>query len=440
MKKSLNYLLVLALSLSTSISILSCDGFLGIGDNDENTENNGGGNGEGNNEENTNQPEADKEYIQQIAIEFMNEFNADDFEGILDLAEYINEEYTDKVEAEEAEEWLEDYFESIKSIIENENTYPIHRHIYTASNKTGKWVVENDRWKRYDSENLSIHVNDQNGAPCEIALTTSGNTKKVNCYYDEKWNDEEQKVEYKEEIWIEVPENVTIVLKQDGKKLLEIVVETDLSSMTSPDWNLSSDKYDVKTSVYFNNYSFSTENIKYENNKEVKVDFTFSHDNKTLLSVSVSATTKIDNLQAGYEDDDFLKTLESKNNSITIDILNKLKIKGTCNSFRSLIDVLCENWDEHIDSKVNRYIDINAYLNNSSSPTAKIEFECFEKDNREEYDDDAYYLEPIIVFNDNSRYSIEDFIEGEDFKNIIDTFETLYKNFEDLIYGYNFDL
>ena len=460
MKKVFHYLLFLSLVFTVSFSLSSCGDFGDFGNGENETENNesqdgendesqDGGNNQGGENDNPADPEKvykDKEDFQRIAIELMDEFDTSDFEHIMELAEYICREYAE-YETGEAEEWLDDCLEELYTELESDKSYPVYETIYKASAFKGKFVAENGRWKRYDSDNLSLHVKDQNGNPCEIVLTTSGRTKKVHCWDEESWYYEYWWDEYgnyhwnegigsEERIWIEVPENITVVLKQNGNKLAEAVLNADLSSMQGSDFNLSKDKYNINARVYFNGYSFNIDNISYENKKESTVAFSFKHGNKNLLTANLSITPQIDEPVAGFDEDDFLKTFDSKNNNISINILDQMELKGSCNSFRDLLNVIDEEWDEHTDSKINRYLDINIYFYGAKEPAARIEFESFE-DDKYYYTD--YDLEPIIIFNDKSRNSLEDFFNEDDFRRAIDAFNDLLNGFEDLIYGYDFD-
>lgn len=456
MKKVFNYLLILAISLSTSISLVSCDDFGEGGNKDGSSQN--GGNTDNDQNNNSNKTYKDKEDFQNIALELRDEFKASEFENILDLAEYIANEYTE-YEVDEAEEWWEECWNTISKEVESDNPYPVYENIYKLSAFKGKFVAENGRWEKHDSNNLSAHVNDQNGNPCEIALTTSGRTKKVYCttfeegdwYYDEYYDEDSEswqsnsdyEVTSEERVWVEVPENITIVLKQNGSKLAEVVIKTDLSSMQTENFNLSKDKYSVSASVYFNGYSFIVENISYANNNETKITTYFKKSDKTLLSANLAFTPQIAETDENidFEDDEFYESLESANNIMSINILGKLELQGSCSSAKKLVEILDGEWDEHIDSKINKQLKINVFFYGAKEPTAKIEFESFEDE--EYYDGETYYtdydLEPIIEFKDFSRHSLEEFFNEEDFQKTIDAFESLLKEFENLFYGYDFD-
>ena len=497
MKKYFSYLSIFAMLLLVNISVSSCDEFdfgkkdntekkesgnknnednddesdgssnNGGGDNgggnndggnggDNNDGGNGGGNGGGNNDDIIGGSESDKVYkdkedFQRIALEIRNEFNASDFENILELAEYISKEYAE-YDTENAENWFGKCMESLWKEIESNNNYEVYEAIYKLSAFKGKWVA-NERthcWERTNANNLSVNVKDQYGNPCEITLTTSGNTKKVHLYDDEDWyNDYLEDTygnEYYEEyisvekIYVEVPEKANLVIKQNGNKLAEVVINTDLSSMSGVDFNLANDKYNVNASVYFNGYTFNLENAYYENKKESKVVFSFKHGSKTILSANLFATPDMYVINSEDEWEEY--DVNFKNNVLSINILNKLELKGTCSDLKSLVDILDSEHNENTDSKVNRYLKIKAYFYGSKEATANIEFESIEDGYYDYYYGymERWYLSPVIVFNDYSRHSLEDFFNEDDFRKTINAFESLFKDFENLIYGYDFDL
>lgn len=394
-----------------------------------------------------------KEDFQKVALELRNEFKASDFESIMDLAEHISNEYAE-YDTENAESWFDECLESLGKKIGSGDNYDIYESVYKLSAFKGKWVA-NDKtqcWERSNANNLSLHVKDQNGNPCEITLTTSGNTKKVHwfdsnddyyhCYYDEEngnWVEELIKGD-EEYIYVEVPEKVTIVVKQNGAKLAEAIINTDLSSMSGVDYNLATDKYSASATLYFNGYTVGIENLHYQNKKESGFSFTFKHGNKTIVSAKASATPELykSNFDEEWEEED----INSKNNFVTVNILGKLELKGSCNNLLDLVEVIDDEWDETTDSKINRHLKINIHFYGESEPTAKIEFECEEDGYYDSYWGEYVYdydLIPVIEFQDYSRHSLEDFFNEEDFQKTVDAFESLLREFENLVEGYDFD-
>lgn len=406
----------------------------------------------------------DKEDFQNIALEMREEFNASDFENIMELAEYIGKEYAD-YDTEKVENWWENCWDELWKEIESSESYEIYETLYKLSAFTGKWTAneKSQSWERANADNLSVHVKDQNGNPCEITLSTSGDKKRIYLfedehyeYHDEYGYDENGDWYYDywetlteiERVYVEVPEIINIVLNQNGSKLAEVIINTDLSSMVGEKFNLAEDRYNVTASVYFNGYEMNLENLYYENNKESKINFNFKHNSKTLLTANLTATP--DMAITDFEEDFDMEDINSKNNIAYINILDKLELKGECANLLNLIKVIDDEWDENTASKINRYLKMKVYFYGATEPTATIKFETEEDEwYGSRYDEETgnwvegywydYDLIPIMEFYDYSRYSLEEFFNEDDFKKTIDAFESLFNQFDDLLRGYDFD-
>ena len=73
-------------------------------------------------------------------------------------------------------------------------------------------------------------------------------------------------------------------------------------------------------------------------------------------------------------------------------------------------------------------MNLNLYYYKASKPSAKFELRAFEG----EYDDE-WSVEPVIVFEDETSYSIEKYFNEEDFKKLIKAIERLGEDYEDLL-------
>lgn len=456
MKKFFNYLLMFTLLFQVTICISSCEDTPG-GSNGGN----GGNGGDDNNDAPTsttvlNEDES-KEELEKIAKELMDEFKASDFEGILDLAEYLAQECLE-YEVDDAEEMLEDLLQDVvkrdyKGKEEDEyGTTEIYEIVYKLSNVKGKFVA-NEKTKRLekeDADNFSLHITDQNGNPCEVSLTTSGNTKTVYCAeelveYSSEWNDDYYHYEEtREKYYVEVPEMATLVMKQNGNKLLEVVINTDLSSMEGSEFNLENDQYSVGLTASFNGYSINVDKVTYANNTEAKASISFKHGNKNLITANVTTTPDIENVYDEEWGDEYIDA-NFKNNTVKVSILNNLRIEGTCKNgmkaFEAFEDEKYDGDAAKREEMINKSLDVKVFFNNSSEASAKIEIECFEE-KEEGYYETYYYTEfvPVIVFNDESRNEIEDFFNEYDFEDTIEAFEALFEEFEEMFYGYDFGL
>jgi hypothetical protein len=77
-------------------------------------------------------------------------------------------------------------------------------------------------------------------------------------------------------------------------------------------------------------------------------------------------------------------------------------------------------------------MDINLFYDGGSLVQAYVELESFRD---EDWDGDYYWeAEPVICFHDGSSYStIETFFNEYDFDDVIDAFEKLLEDYEDMI-------
>lgn len=452
MKKFFNYLLMFALLLQVTICVSSCENVPGGND----------GNGDDDNTPTSTtvlNEEESKEELEKIAKELMDEFKASDFEGVLDLAEYIAQECMEyEVDEELLNDALKDFIEQDTLGTENDeygSIYHIYKVVYKLSGIKGKFTANNETkcLEKEDANNFSLHITDQNGNPCEVAITVGGNKKTVYCWDEtEAWGsswDENGNYYYEEninKIYVEVPETVTLVMKQNGNKLLEFVINTDLSSMAGSEFNLENDQYSVGATAYFNGYSINVDKVTYKNNTEAKVSVSFKHGDKNLITAKATATPDIENKYDEEWDEEYIEA-NCKDNTVKVSILNNLRIEGTCkNLLKALEAIEGEEYDVDAakrEEMINKSIDVKLFFNNSSNASAKIEIECEEEKEFDEWSDEYYYYQefiPVIVFNDGSRNSLEDFFNKYDFEETIEAFETLINEFEEMFYGYDFGL
>jgi hypothetical protein len=440
-----------ALLLQVTICVSSCENVPGGND----------GNGDDNDTPTSTtvlNEEESKEELEKIAKELMDEFKASDFEGVLDLAEYIAQECMNyEVDEELLNDALKDFIEQDTLGTENDeygSIYHIYKVVYKLSGIKGKFTANNETkcLEKEDANNFSLHITDQNDNPCEVAITVGGNKKTVYCWDDDSyissgWDENGNNYYYEEnveKIYVEVPETVTLVMKQNGNKLLEFVINTDLSSMEGSEFNLEKDKYSVSLTASFNGYSINVDKVNYANNAESKVAVSFKHGSKNLITANVATTPDIENVYDEEYDEEYIDA-NFKDNTVKVSILNNLRIEGTCKNYMKAFEAFeSEDYDGNAAKReelINKCLDINVFFNNSSNASAKIEIECFEETEEDEYDK-YYYTEfvPVIVFNDESRNEILDFFNEYDFEETIEAFEALLKEFEEMFYDHDFGL
>ena len=99
-------------------------------------------------------------------------------------------------------------------------------------------------------------------------------------------------------------------------------------------------------------------------------------------------------------------------------------------------------------NNINAKLDLNVYYDNDySKKQARVEFEMnkykvdWDPNDDGNYDNDYYYdLMPVIVFNDNSRYTIDDYFTEEAFEHLLEKADGFAADYEELFGEYFDDL
>lgn len=400
------------------------------------------------NDENENQfsstipvtPEEQKKRLEEVGVNLANELSASNFEDVSKLATELAEKYSEyNYDYSEIEKWADDCYNAITaSFIGTEYymsdyyTYAYNNYevLFAASNFTGKFEAKNGKWKYTEANDLSFHVTDNDGNPCVFKLATSGKSKEVFVgeeYYETTW-DEDTLFYDCALMYLSIPEKLTVSFEQNDKAVSKVTVETDLS-MADREVNLRKDKYNVSVKCEVNNYSVNLDKIKYAPEKGSEVVASIKKGSNSLVKVSLSSDLDISN-------NDFYG---AENSILNIDITGNVQIKG---SIKGDIVELIKQYEETFDreytnekefkqnvEKLNQMIDLKLYYNNSKKESAVIKLIPMVV---EDYYD--YYLVAVvsIVFDDETSYSVEEFFNEQDFRNLIKAFKRLAEDYYDL--------
>ena len=388
-------------------------------------------------------PIEQKEFMEQVAINILDEFKAKNFESVTDLTEYLCEEYSD-YDTDEIDEWFEDYLDDISRFIGESSEknywgyeyYDNYERLYKLSNLKGKFTAKNYEWVYEKSNDLQFVVKDMYGQTCVAKLTTSGDVKKVYVGSTEDWRD----YEYYDGMYhdyydvyentIAVPECIELTLTQGNKTIIKVVVNTDLSSMRGEEFDLSKDSYSVSAIVTIENYEINLQKVSYKAGRDASVSYKMKHSGKELISIVVSADVDASN-------DDFNSC---KNANVNIDIMGDIQIKGKCS------DVIryCEYLDEAEDNDdnenkfksyinmANSLLDLGVYYQGKKYKYANV---IMEPAVDKSYYYEEWYCDFVIYFNeDKTTYTLfEVFFNDKDFKSVIRKFENLVDSFSDLL-------
>ena len=387
-------------------------------------------------------PIEQKEFMEKVALNFIDEFKAKNFESLVDLTEYMGEKYSD-YGGEEVENWFEDYLDEITKFVgqDNSETYWGYEHfdnyerLYELSNLKAKFTAQNGEWVYEEADNLQFVAKDMNGQTCIAKLTTSGNVKKVYVGreddYDYYYYDGYKYHDYYDtyENTIAVPEKMELTITQGSKTLIKAIVNTDLSSMRDEEFDLSKDSYNVSANTTIDNYTINVDKVAYKAGKNANISYNMKHGNKSLISMTVAA-----DVDASNED------LNScKNANINIDIMGEIQIKGKCNDvirFSDYLDEADDNYDNENKFKsyinlANSLLDLGVYYKGKSYKFAEVKMEpAVDKS----YYYEEWYCDFVIYFNeDKTTYTLFDvFFNDKDFASVINKFEDLIDSFSDM--------
>jgi hypothetical protein len=153
---------------------------------------------------------------------------------------------------------------------------------------------------------------------------------------------------------------------------------------------------------------------------------------ETLITLKAEANGKVQ--MAG----DNVELRESGRVAINIDVLGKVQAIGEikdldkeinfCNAAK---DAETEKEIQTAVSNANDLLNVGLYYDGKSKRQAFVKWNYTSY--RSRYGYEYYELEPAIYFNDDTSYSFGDYFDKTYFKKVIDKFNYLISDFEDLV-------
>ena len=409
-------------------------------------------------------PEESKERLSQIGKDFVNAIPQSDFKELDQLATHIKDRYCGDNQVAGLEDWVKDCFNALSKTVlpdkvEGYATYKYTRRIYELSQfrahleyREGKWNVQKN------TSDLQATCKDQNNQTVVAKLTTSGRTKKVfiseiEIDKKEEYNNYIYTTIYEmDKAYAEIPENITVTLTRAGQTLVTVVVTTDLNSISGENFDLSKDAASATVKAQLAGYDIQCNRIAAKANTEdgAVVNFLINKNGKKLLSADVTATAKLPTSGLVWSENTDIKTFEKQleefDGKVTVcnlDVLGQLQVAAVCSDAKSVFDDFeqAEKNKKNADA-VNSYAqEINSlftaqffYDSNFSAPQGHMEFEATPNSEGKKY-----YLEPVIVFPDGSRYNMtnESYFNENNFRSLVDLFNTLCDNYEKMVENYD---
>lgn len=404
-------------------------------------------------------PEENKERLSQIGKDFINAIPASDFNELDQLATHIKNNYcSTDYQVEDVENWADRCF---KSLIESTwtgdvtgyATYEYTRRIYELSKFRAHLTYNGSKWVVEEANDLQATCTDQNGQQVIAKLTTSGSTKKV--YIGEIEMDEDYSSYWglyeMDQAYAVIPEIITITLTRGNQALVTVTVTTDLKSVSGENFDLSKDGAVVAVRAQLAGYDINCQRIAAKANTAggLYAKFTVSKGGRSLLNFETQGNANYSGSNLVWSEDTDMDAFEEnvqkfggKVTGVSCDIMGRLQVKGYCTDARALADAFENAEDNKRNAEAVRNYAKTAndcfaaafYYDGTDVPQGAMEFEAVANSTGEKY-----YIEPVIVFADGSRYNMtnDSYFSEENFKSLVDLFDSLANGYEDMVNKYD---
>lgn len=446
----------------------------------------GGGNGEeGENNNPTPEltPAQQQAKLQSVGEELIAEFPAEEFENLAKIAEAFEQTYGDRYDLSELEEWTENAMEIMYSETDQNssagNSYNhfsnINMLIFLSNHKglftfgANKVRVDNT----YDGGTKAVFTVE--GKTYEAEITSSG--KETKGYFkheyhnDESYGSENYKEEYKcdhlFQVTVNIPENISIRLTEEGNPLATITAK--FNAVLSKDHvQVSTDALAVEITAEVNGYELKFSKAGYDGKSDkAQLMTTISKDGTALVTYLASAdlNMKYEEVSWEYVYDNYATDKGSEtqiivdkaeNIMVAMDILGQIQVTGKCSNgvklweeINNVWDAL-DGWDDETQTEkpadlnaaykhteeMNKYIDFGVYYDKGTNKQADLKFEYYYELVEDEWGSwGRYGFYPIIIFNNGSQNKIEDFFTEKAFGNLIENMMQLGESYGD-VFGY----
>ena len=455
-----------------ALCVIFAGGFALTSCGDEENDNVGAGNVEPVNpvtpdEKDAMSPADQKEYMETVAMKFMDMMPSSDFRDLGYLGRHIYDTYGEDYDWDNVSKWAEDILDDLTELFDSHTErdgnwyehYNDYKAVVMASNFTGNHFTAKDgRWirERENNDLLRFTFTDDNDKECVLTVQTSGaEPKKVHAFDLDDWIKYDYSSgsyhEYydRTQYTLAVPENVVVTLTQNGSQVVKATTKIDLKSISDEEFDLSKNDLTFSTLIELNNgYTFNLSQVAYTANKNASVSFTMSKNGTNLVVVAVTGDINdipSCNISAfsspDFDFDDYdTDNSTAKNAFVKVDILGQIQMQGRISDVHKFVDYMDAAEDNEENERTyksyinqaNGLTDINLFYDGSAVRQATVKLEPFE--DKDYYGDAFWDVDPILQFFDGSQYStFEAFFNETDFKKVIDTFKTLSNKYANLV-------
>ena len=397
-------------------------------------------------------PDDEKNFLDETARLFLSYFDANDFQELVNVSKQLETvSDDDKVFDKWAEGFLSNTLTGIEEAHASSYNYDMYLKIsyydrlLVASNFNGKFSASyNGKWKKDgESNDLILSFTDKDNVEWVMTVKKSGNIKgKIHASnsssgsYVDKYKYSEQR--YKN--YIEIPENVNVIVTRQGKE--QINIKLNVASM-----DIKDGQYDITSSLNATatgnvvGYNFEVA-FNYAPNAVSTFNATLKKNSTLLYSRKLSARI----IAEGKE------VTDVKDAKCDIDILGRVQMSIASDNAFDLNNALNavsdydedgnrDSWDlektKAHANEANKALN-KAYITNNGgrAEQATMNFVTEEYDeywqNSWEHKGKSYRVVPALKFADGTSYLFDEYFTKAAFGGTIDSFNDLVNRFKKL--------
>lgn len=398
-----------------------------------------------------------KEVLEQTARNLLDKIKSSDFQALTDIAKYYRDEMDYKrkydynigkyvyygINDDAIKEWFEDALKLCEGSMSNN----VQKNLYVAANFKARFVAGSERWELAgQSDGLEFQFNDKNGKQCILKITASDNYTKAHLTpldnTDWEWNGSTE-VQKRYENTFGVPETVNVTFTQGGNQLVNATVKTKLT-MNKEDVDLSTDDYEATVDANVCGYNIIVEKAEFLHDQKAYVSTTIKKNNETLIKLQAEAngkvrlTTESENYYGRYREWTEFNVREAGRGIFKVDVLGKVQAVGEIKDIdmeRNFIEKAHKSrYDESAFKEAienaNNQLNIGLYYDGKNTRMATV---LWSTTAYRKYSDIYYEATPAIKFDDGTSYTFEEYFDKTYFKKVVDNFNNLMNDFEDIL-------
>ena len=443
------------------------------------------------------QPSEQKVKLESVAQNFMSECSPEDFEKISNIADafvekfgvegYDLSQFYNWINSQYETAWKGDYEATTSGGTVNVNeSYDL---LFLIANHKGHFHFEENGVtvdSLYNGLKATCTINannyeaviEQSGKVTNAIYTLTDNDYHTgNGYYNEEgeWIEVSSSTQvankWRMKLTVGVPERLDITINENGSPLAQITAEFT-PGFTASGIVPTKDSFSTEVTIRIEDYEYVIENLKYDGaSGTASTSQTLKKNGKTLISYNVSGNVRIEVATEKEEWDgnsyeyQYVKASLAKDITAALDILGEVQVIGSCSNAIEASEEIDAFWDalyndkniadentakRHLDN-FNAKFDFGVFYDKGNNKQADLVFE-YRHNPGENVDWDinndgvvngydryeSYYeLFPVIVFNDGSRYSVEEYFTEDAFGNLVDSIYDVCDSFSEM-FGFSF--